>query len=169
MDSHQEETHTTRSSQAIIGNGKKKNRSSSKRTPWMIISVAIFVVMIIVGVLGVRQFTNNSNESNPQLEGVLGEQSTTEQANANLLGLAVEVFKTGGTTNGTPITSHGYYPSAFDLKNKQWTKENLNLDFATNEAIAYEPKNCSTDKPSSSENKCTGFVIKVNDEIIVER
>ncbi len=165
MSNHQE-AKETKQSQAIVGNGKKKNKTTAKRSTWILIGFAITIVIVAVGAW---QFKKNSSEPNPQLRGILGEDATTEQANANLLGFAVESYKVGGTINGTTITSHGYYPSAVDLKNKQWTKENLNLDYATNEAIAYEPKNCSTDKPSSSENKCTGFVIKVNDEIIVER
>lgn len=156
------------SSGPVVGNGKSRARFS-KRT------LIIIVVIVLVGAGAAYWFvsrsdsksTSDNNQS--QQEPVAG--PLPRVAYRNVLAFSVKGYHVGASLNGKEIPAHGYYPSAADVKNTTWSRENLNLDAKLQESIAkgeivYEPKGCDADKPSSDKNKCLGFVIKEGDDIL---
>lgn len=109
----------------------------------------------------------------PKPKPITYEETVTPDAYSQFMSVALEIFWSGGNANGKEISGHGYYPSSADIKNPAWAKSNLKLHDQLNKSIkdgsvVYLPKGCDADKPSSSENKCTSFVIQSNGQDVAK-
>ena len=140
------------------------------RKPWqkkyIIIFIPILLILILVGIT-TRILVNKKSNKNTQatVKPIKYEETITPNAYGNFLSVAVKSFYQGGNTNNVEIPAHNYYPSAADIKNRDWTKQNMQLDDRMSDLIksgevVYETKGCKSDKPSNEQNKCTSFVVK---------
>lgn len=158
------------------------NKPSSSRKAILLIGL----LLVLLASIGIGYyFTSKNNDSDPIPERptvttefpkpkpVTYEETVSPNAYGQFMSVALEIFWSGGNANGQEIQGHGYYPSVADVKNANWAKKNLKLHAELNKSIkdgsvVYVPKGCDADKPSSSQNKCTSFVIQSNGQDIAK-
>lgn len=164
----------------ITDNGESKKR--------LIIAVASLVVLAAISIWvyaaarpqsendtppASSQLTAPQTEDFPKPDKTNPTDINTAESQAGILALGLEVYRSGANTDGKQLTSHSHYPSAMDIKNTEWVKANLKvpssvINLLEAEILVYLPKGCDADKPSSSENKCTSFVIQSNGQDVAK-
>lgn len=151
-----------------------KNSRGLPKKKFFIIGSLLLVALVLIGIL-VTVLVHKKSDSNDQVavKPIQYEETITPNAYGNFLAVAVKSFYFGGNTNGVDIPTHNYYPSTADLKDREWTKKNMQLDdrmheLITSGEVVYEPKGCNADQPSGEQNKCSDFVVKSGDSVLFD-
>lgn len=164
---------STGSNNSIIGN-KKPRKPFNPRLLLPIGGVIILLLGLLIGILiGKSSNSGDSNDNTNQIPEITYEETVTPNAYGEFLSVALKGFYLGGNTNGVSIPTHNYYPSTADLKDREWTKKNMQLDdrmheLITSGEVVYEPKGCNADQPSGEQNKCSDFVVKSGDSVLFD-
>ena len=157
-----------------------KNNSFIKEKPWILVIVIIALLMtagLSLWLIGrndnssIKDTDIHSDTSAKKSKSIIN--STTITSEAAMVKILLEFYKTGGNANGIDIPAHSYYPSTADIKNVDWSKKNMNIEDDTHKLIStgkivYETKGCKTDQPSSDKNKCSGYILSVDDKKVAE-
>lgn len=160
---------------SIVGSGGKARKPLDPKVKLLLKVAGLIIIGILIGLLvsklATKETAQESNTNTPKE--VSYEETVTPNAYGNFLSVALRGFYLGGNTNGVDIPAHNYYPSAADLKNREWTKQNMQLDdrmheLITSGEVVYEPKGCNAGQPSSDQNKCTEFVVKSGDTTLYD-
>ncbi len=161
MDDDQQQNNST----SVVG-GKKTRKPLPPKVKLLLAVVGILVVGLIIGLVIGKSMSNTADKNTTDApKEVSYEETITPKAYGNFLAVALRGFYVGGNTNGVDIPAHNYYPSVADLKSREWSKQNMQLDdrmitlIASGEVV-YEPKGCKADQPSSDQNKCSEFIVK---------
>ncbi len=169
-----------RQPQPIIKSKKGRfNLWGNKKLLFVTIVLLVVAAGIVIGILtrknddnsmATDDKTNNSTKTEKDNE---IRDSTTITSQASMVKIVLGIFKVGGTVNGASVASRGFYPSTVDMKNASWLKENMQIGADTHKLIesgeiVYEPKGCKADQPSGEDNKCSGFILRVDGKIVAE-
>lgn len=169
-----------KSQQQGIGGAKKNTTEKRKK-------LVLLLVVLVVAAATATLITIRSSDEKPTSQNKAGDSSNTSQedeatpikdtttltSQGTMIEMVLSVFKVGGTFNDKKIEGKGYYPSNVDMKDAVWLKQNMNIDDSTHAflqsgEIVYESKGCDANKPSSTGNACSGYVIKVNGKVVAE-
>lgn len=146
--------------------------------------LVIVIVLVVVTGVAIAQLTRGRDESPAVTDNTPNNSAKAEQDNevrdattitsqAGMLKIVLGIFKTGGTVNDASVAARGFYPSTVDMKDASWLKENMQIEADTHELIesgeiVYEPKGCNADQPSGEDNKCNGFILRVDGKVVAE-
>lgn len=143
----------------------------SRRKIILIITILFIFLGLLTG--AIYYIFKSKKQDKPTAITIKYEETITPNAYGNFLSTSLKGFYLGGNTNGVQIPAHNYYPSSKDIKDPNWTKENMQLDEKMNDLIAkgevvYEPKGCNADQPSGENNKCSSFIVKSAGKILYD-
>lgn len=155
-----QETGNSKDTNQVVHGSNKKTRKFKKL--YLLIPVAT-LVLIGAGVFFATQKKEASKPTTENAERSISytfEESASTEAYGNLLSATLESYKIGGNKNGVKVDARGHYPTEAQLKNKEWTKQNLKLNEGISRLLeqgklVYLPDNCE-------QEKCTTYTIKAD-------
>ena len=138
-----------------------------KKSHLFFVVIVLFVLAAVLGWYAFSEDKGSSVANLPEPQTAENVSTVTTTTYTHFFSVALEAFYSGSNANGVDVPGNKYYPTAADLKNTEWTKNNLQLDTHTIEQIfankiVYLPVGCDADKPSDATNQCTSFSLKVN-------
>lgn len=166
--------------QQVIGGAKKSSLGKNKKLVVLVVLLMVLVAALVVVATrssdkkpASQDKSSDSSNTSQEDKAIPIKDTTTLTSQGAMIKGVLSVFKVGGTFNDKKIEGKGYYPSQADMKDGAWLKQNMNIDDSTHALlqsgeVAYESKGCDASKPSSTENACSGYVIKVNGKVVAE-